>query len=1859
MSRNALLSFLLLTHTLALVTVLSSCGSEERRAKSIPESANAYVYSYTAGIISNTSSIRVQFAGEVAAEEAVGQAAPEGLIRFRPSIAGKAIWESPQVLLFQPASPLPSGTAYVATVALGELFSNVPQEARSFEFDFRTRDLSLTVELAGLAPPDPQNLSEQQLTGMAYTSDQVEAALVENAITARQDGKTLPVAWAHSGQGMQHEFTVQEVARGEAASQVEVLIQYDEFSQEGRRTLEYRVPALGDFELTNVRVGQGQELHLDLYFSDPLDPAQDFQGLINIENYNGSLRYLPEGNRLRLYAAGTITGTRQITVSKGLKNSMGKLMQKAGSWEVDIQEAKPQVRLAGTGVILPQTEGLTIPFEAINLNAVEVEVFKIYHNNILQFLQNNQLDGNSSLREVGRIIKQVEVPLHHLSPEANTSGWGRYALRLDELIQADPRAIYQIRIGFRPQYASYPCPGAAHKPGLANNEATGEEPQSIMQNWYGFSGYYEGYSWADRNDPCKPAYYNSDRFVSRNVIASNIGLLAKAAEGNSYQVFATDLRTAQPLSGITLEFYDYQQQRLGGGQTDSKGQYKANLSRPPFLVVAKQGQERGYLRLQDGDALSMSQFDVAGNAAQEGLKGFLYADRGVWRPGDSVFLNFIIEDELGRLPDRYPVTFELRDPRGQVREQRTVTNQVPKIYPLHFSSGSEAPTGLWRATVKAGGATFNKNLRIETVKPNRLKINFDFGQERLQATEAPFTPTLSVQWLHGAPASGLKAVVEAQLQQSNTAFKGFSEFEFDDPARSISMEPQTVFEGPLNQAGQAAPSITLTNQEQLPGRLAASFRTRVFERGGGFSIDNYTLPYDPYAAYAGIRIPTNQYGYKRLNMGQPEPLEVAALTAAGQPIANRKLSVGLYRVDWRWWWDRSNGNVSRYNTATHYGALEKTEVTTGPNGRATWAVTANNWGRYLVRVCDTETGHCSGDFFYAGTPWYGEEEVNRAEAAMLPFSADKEQYEVGEMVSLQLPDAKSGRILLSLETGSEVLETRWIEAGAGSNTITFEATSAMAPTVYAHLTLLQPHGQVENDLPIRLYGVIPVPVEAPATHLQPEVKVAKELKPRSNFTVQVREETGQAMAYTLAVVDEGLLGLTRFETPDPWSHFYAREALGVRTWDLYDEVLGAYGGQLDRLLSIGGDAAAKVEAAKKANRFEPVAMHLGPFYLEKGQTAAHQLTMPNYVGAVRVMAVAAQGQAYGKTEQTVPVRQPLMVLGTLPRVLGPGETLQLPVNVFAMQDGIREVKVSVRARGKLVRLPTASKNLRFSQPGDQMVYFPVEVAEKTGIAKFTITAEGHGHTATQDIELQIRNPNPVVTEVKEAALLSGERHTFAYEPLGMAGTNAVTLEISNIPPINLGKRLDYLIRYPYGCLEQTLSSGFPQLYVSELLEVTEQRQKQLEENIKGTISRLMQFQIANGGMAYWPGSAEARSWPTTYAAHFMLEAKSLGYFVPPTLLEQLLDYQRRTARLWSAQAAEAGLYHGQNASLDQAYRLYTLALGQQPDLSAMNRLRAYGQLNAAAKWRLAAAYALAGKKNIAQELISSADSNVPGYQELGGTFGSKLRDQAMILETLVLMDEAEESAELLKSIAEQLGSDRWLNTQETAYSLLAIGKYVKGRGEDFGQKIAFRYTIDGATQTAGTDKALYQMDIPPAIRQIEVDNSSEGLLFARLIRSGQPLAGAETPASNQLTLSVEYQTLNGQPLNPSLLPQGTDFVAAVTLKHPGHPVYQRYQELALEQIFPSGWEIMNTRMDNLDQFPGQQGRSEYQNIRDDRVYTFFGLSRQKSETFYIQLNAAYQGRFYLPAVKCAAMYKADIEARSAGQWVEVGLPGES
>jgi hypothetical protein len=742
------------------------------------------------------------------------------------------------------------------------------------------------------------------------------------------------------------------------------------------------------------------------------------------------------------------------------------------------------------------------------------------------------------------------------------------------------------------------------------------------------------------------------------------------------------------------------------------------------------------------------------------------------------------------------------------------------------------------------------------------------------------------------------------------------------------------------------------------------------------------------------------------------------------------------------------------------------------------------------------------------------------------------------------------------------------------------------------------------------------------------------------------------MAYTVAVVDEGLLGLTRFQTPNPWDHFYAREALAVRTWDLYDDVLGAYGAAMERMLAVGGDEAGAAAPGRRATRFPPMVRFLGPFRLAARATGTHRIEIPQYVGAVRVMVVAGKDGAFGAAEKSAFVRRPLMLLATLPRVLGPEESVALPVSVFALEPAVKDVALSVTTSGPLEVAAEAKKTLAFAAVGDEVVDFRLRTKPGLGIASATVTATSGTERATQKIELDVRSSTARVVDVVGGTIKPGETWTPAIALPGLAGTNKAALEVSRVPPIDLGRRLEYLIGYPHGCVEQTVSAAFPQLFLGRLLELTPEKQARVETNVKAALERLRRFQATDGGFGYWPGDDDSADWATNYAGHFAVEAQKAGYLPPPGLLEQWTAFQRRRARAW---VPGEGQPSGQGTpELTQAYRLFTLALAAAAELPAMNQLRERAGLPVTAKWRLAAAYQLAGQPEAARALAAGGSIVIRPYRELAFTYGSDLRDRAMVLEAVVLLGLAEHVGPLAKSLSESLSKNAWLSTQETAYALLALSKAVADpKGE---AKTAFSFEWAGGASTAVTSASPVverRLEVGKGAPRLVVRNAGTATLYPRLVLSGLPAVGRETAAANGLALEVQYLTPDDKPLDPSRLAQGTDFKAVVKVTNTG--ARGDYRNVALSHVVASGWEIRNDRLD-----PSRQRAAsafDYQDVRDDRVYTYFDLRAGETKVVEVGLHAAYLGRYYRPMVTVEAMYDATLNARVKGGWVEVFEPG--
>ncbi len=1845
--------------SITIALLVFGCSQEvQKRVKINPEFAQ-YISAYTSGIVSRESSVKIMLTDDVAKSIAAEDQPIGDIIRFQPSIAGEAVFVSDRMIEFTPKNLLKSGTEYTAYFNLGRM-TEMPEGLEEFNFQFKTIEQDLNIYIDGLSTYVSDNLKDQQLSGRIITADITDSLALVKTLTAFQDGKELQITWNHD-YGNTHRFVVEHVARKEAASEIKLLCNGEAIGASRSSEKVVSVIALGDFKVTKMAVVHNPEQYVLIHFSDPLKKNQELEGLVKIDNLS-NLNFEIEGHEIKVFLPHALSGKREVHTMEGIKNINGYKMIESKSIELVFEGIKPNFRFANNGAIIPNSgDGYVFPFEAVNLKAVDVYITKVFEDNMIQFLQVNNMKGSYQMKRVAKNIIKKKVDLTQDGAK-NIHEWNRFFLDLTDIIGQSPGTVHQIELRFKQEYSAYQC-SANDEDDLQNIEIEEEYEEDWSEsNWqtgyyyddYYYDDYYDDYDYdyRERENPCSSSYYRNKKIVT-NVLTSNLGIVAKAGADKKMRVFLSDLRSTKSMAGALIEFYDFQQQLIGSVMTDENGMCDISLSTKPFVLIAKKGNQRGYLKLRDGESLSMSKFDVSGATVQKGVKGFVYAERGVWRPGDSIHLSFILEDANKVLPANHPVKFKLYNPQGQLVEKRTATHGKQGHYKFGTATDKDDITGTYRAEIKVGNRAYSKYLKVETVKPNRLKIYMDFNAEMLNKS-APNEIKLSTKWLHGAIAKNLKAKVDLTINSKRTSFDNFEGYVFDDPLKSIEVDEETVLDSRVDENGEIVFEPEINIGSSSPGMLMANFATKIFEEGGNFSVDWKSIKYSPYDSYVGVKTPKGGLYRGTLVTDKEHEFEIATVDAYGKAISRDDLNVKVYKIGWRWWWDRYDNDLMSYISRSSTVAEFEKNISS-KDGKASFKFQVNrpSWGRYLVRVEDPVSGHVTGKIFYVDWPYWAR--ANRTEnenATMLSFSTDKEVYSTGDPVKVSFPSPTNGKALICVESGTKIIEKHWVQTTKGETKFEFTATKEMAPNVFVHVTLLQAHAVTENDLPIRMYGVVPITVENPDSHLNPTIKMKDVLRPESTASITINEADGKPMTYTLAIVDEGLLDLTGFKTPQPWNHFYAKEALGVRTWDLYDQVMGAYTQEMSKLLAIGGDGEGGKKKPAKANRFKPMVRFVGPFTLKSGANKTHKIDIPNYVGSVRVMVVAGQEKRYGHTEKTVPVRSPLMVLGTLPRVLGPDEELKLPVNVFAMEKHIKSVTIEVIGNDLIEFTDGNKKSIRFEDIGDEVINFPLKVKKKIGIGKVKIIAKSGKEVAKFEIELDVRTPNPMVADVSETVIEPNMEWVSNFKFSGIGGTNSATIEVSAIPPMNLDNRLKYLIRYPHGCIEQTTSSVFPQLFVDDVMDLNNDFKIELDKNIKAGIDRLKLFQTAEGGFAYWPGQTETNEWGSNYGGHFLIEAEKQGYKLPVQLRKNWISYQRKKAQSWKIIKGNSN-FHGYsyNNDLSQAYRLYTLALAGSPELSAMNRMREHSALSTTARWRLAGAYVLIGRPEVAKQLINNVGVDIPDYTELSYTFGSSLRDEAMILEVLALMNNKSKGGMLAKGIAEAMNNNSWMSTQTTAYALIAMSKFVGVNATD--KTMNFTYVLNGgATNSKNTQAPIFtdKLDVNTEESVLKVKNLGSGLLYAKLVVEGIPVSGAEKAVASNMSVSVNYIDMDGHAIDPTVLEQGTDFVAQVKVTNPGTRGYLR--EMTLNQIFPSGWEIHNTRMQNFTSAVSA-GSFDYQDIRDDRVYTYYSLGKGSSKTFRIQLNATYQGKFYLPTVESEAMYDNTINARTPGKWVQV------
>lgn len=1836
-------------------------GVGESIINSPSASFSSYIFQYSGGLQSRKTPITVKLAVPVESKS-LSDKVNDRLFKIEPSLKGSVKWLDNFTVQFLPASGiLDFGKVFKVDFRLSELFPNT-KGLGDFSFNQYTYPADWALNLSNIWVDEASsNMLEYEF--ILELSDVIDIKDMERLISVTLNNKQLPFTLKPL-ENNNYLLTIPNVEKKSFKADLKINLDGESVGIKNL-TITEQVPAILDSYLMNYRALNNNERGFVLSFSKPLADNNYFNNLYLKRKDDTTLKFVTKHVKNQIYVYlksdhndSFASDSIDFELFENIYSSDNIRISNPGVYSINLKPLEgttPSVKFISDGLILPDSKNRVLKFKANMLKAVDLQIVKIYAENMKRFLQANSSESPEKLKQVGRLVFKQTISLEELATKPlNTQQ--EFALDLNNLFEQEPGSMYYLALSFKPSYTLikkfYDAEEDLRIKSMSNlTEETKEWdspsytssllPLSIPYSW-------RTYSWDQRDNPNDSTFYMDENNVSSRkfAYASKLGLTIKENTDNTLWITANDIITTKPLSKVQLTAYNYQLIKIGEGVSDNNGFARIDCREGvPFIVSGQLDKDITYIKLIQGGQLATSRFDVSGTSTINGLKGFIYGERGVWRPGDTIHVSFVVEDLERRLPKDHPAIFELYNPRGQFYTKQVANAVGNGMYYFKVATKHDDPTGTWDGYVKLGGSTFYKSFSIETIKPNRLKINLDLDSSLLQCNNINNSLTLSSNWLTGASAAYLDTDIELSLTTLSNPFPKFKDYLFRNTYSTFNPDKITILEGTLDSNGKIKHTFKLPEYNNAPGMLIGTLFARVYEPGGERSIHTKDVEVSPFKSYVGLNVINNDKNAWSFETDVKHTIDIVNLTPQGKTIANGQIEYKIYKLSWYWWYDRTDNGLSFLDSQS-VKIVDEGQVNTNKDGaaRVNFQIDYPSYGYYIIAVKDRNSRHAVYKQIYVDWPyWRGSSNKSSGKGLnTFNFVVDKESYEVGDEIVATLPPLKNGRALISIENGKEVVKREWVDTKEDAPTLVkFKATKEFIPNIYMFVSLFQPHEQTINDSPIRLYGITPIMVTDKSTILTPVISVPGVIEPQKEFTVSVSEKEGKEMTYTLAVVDDGLLDLTSFKTPNAYKSFFAKEALGISTWDMFDDVIGAKNSIFDKIYRIGGDENLAADDAK-ANRFKPVVHFEGPFVLKKGKSASHKITLPMYVGSVRTMVVAAGDGAYGSADANSFVRSPLMLLSSLPRVLSIGEDVWVPVNVFALEDAIKNVQLKVETSPNITIDGNKTVTLSFPQKGDKLQYFHFKIGNGIGIEKVKFTASGANFTASEEIEIDVRNPNPPIINTQTKVLPKGESVVLPYSFDFKNANQQLSLVVSTIPSFDLVKRLDFLNGYYHGCTEQITSRALPLLYLGYIQELTKGEKTKLDTFVNQTIHELYARQTAEGGFVYWPGSSYNSEWATQYAGMFLLRAKEMGYDVNDKVLKKFVSYLESVGRSQSALNNESNYL--------QAYNLYVLALANKANLSAMNRLADRKDLSAESMWILASAYALAGKDKVAKELIYKAKTaSNSGYYYY---YGSSLRDKAFKLLTLSVLNNKEEAFVELKDMVELMNKQAYYQTQSTAYSLMAIGEFAKKIKLGI---INYNMTLNGGkSQQISTSKTSNTTEIKftDLKGNVKVENVSEGDFYVELTERKSVIKDLFGAQDRGLEVAVSYLDKDRKRIELSTLKPGTDFIAHVIVKNTnGHYL----QNVALTHIIPTNCEIYGTSQYFVIAKNGDSagGSLSYQDIRDDRVLSYFNLEKGEAAVIDVNLQAVFSGNFIVPAVSAEVMYSPEINGRSAASQMSI------
>jgi uncharacterized protein YfaS (alpha-2-macroglobulin family) len=1503
------------------------------------------------------------------------------------------------------------------------------------------------------------------------------------------------------------------------------------------------------------------------------------------------VRFSAERNEL--VATGELTpgSSYKVTIGKGMPATDDAVLQEEYAATVSLPDLEPAVDFQSQGMFLSASGSRTMALESVNVPRVRMTIDRVYLNNLFFTFQYGGF-FEADYGYFGELSHALGDRLKEVTLDVGGAKNKRRVttVTLDRYVDVREPGLYRISVG-RP------------------------DAWEAKQRW---------------------------------VLLTDLGTVVKRGEAGEMLVWVASLTDLSPVDGAKVTLISDQNQTLGEGRTDGSGIWRFSDAkvlerRRPYLLTIEKGSDFTFLLL-DTMAVDPTGLDVGGApAAGEGYTAFLYGERDLYRPGETAEGLALVRDGALRVPPSMPALLRHRDPQGRELETKRLTTGERGLAEWTLDLPAYALTGSHTLELEVAEKVVGQyRFQVEEFVPDRISVAIEPPGETVgPGQELKYQVRSS--YLFGAPAAGLPVETRVRLVDSTFSAKGFEAFSFRNGSRQLDDREVLSTQGQLDDEGRSAFQVTMPAGAPVPSSLEAVITARVQEQGGRGVAALQRLQVHPYPYYLGLR---------RLGEEYPEPgeevqLEYVAVSPDGKEVPSRGLRADLFEDRWNTVLRRTPGGGWRYET-TRDPVLVTTQALPGGKGRGTFRFRPRQFGSYRAVLTDPETQASAEVEFYASgwgtSPWAIKN------PARLELDLDRPEYAPGDTAVVQVRAPFSGKLLLTVER-DRVLETQVHTLAGNTARIEVPVRSDWRPNAYVTATLVRRVGDLEPGSAGRAFGAVPISVDRTANRLAPEIAAPREMRPNREIAVAVK--TAPNAVVTVSAVDEGILQLIAQKTPDPFEFFYRRIALGVTSYDTFSLLLPEV-----RPLPPGGgegEEMAQYVRTEGIRRVEPVAFWSGPVEADAQGNARVSFKVPEFQGALRIMAVAVDGDRFGSAQSMTRVKDPLTILPTLPRILSFEETFQVPVTVRNDTGRPGAVQVSLAATGPVQVEKPSTRTVEIPAGRDVTVAFTVRTAGAPGEARFTVTAAGNGERSRSVTSVGVRPDLPEVT-VEEAGGIARATLDVPFASAGRFRPETVrrTIRVGPLPLVQFAGKLEHLLHYPYGCLEQTTSTAFPLIYLAdiaraldpELLDPKKGRGDPADMVQEG-LRRIATLQLPGGGFALWPGDDTVHPWGSVYATHFLVEAKRAGHPVE--------DGLHRNALAWVAGHVKAKGTYGGDELQRTAYGLYVLARAGRADPGTMDFLREKHarSLSAESRALLAAAYATAGNPRAMQALLGGLGEIEQVQRQTGGNFNSAIRNRAVLL--LALLDAQPQSPripQLVDRLARDARSVPYWTTQEEGFTLLALGQLIKRQasfppyaGTVFagGKKIG---TFTNKTVTFANVRGTGPVRIQMA------PGYKAGAAFFSVTARGVPTDDAFRPAREGLEIEREFRNRDGGALDLGNVRQG-DLVAIRTrVRSTSGPLHN----VALVNLLPSGLEVENPRLETTEQLSWVNDANlvpRYLDLRDDRILLFVDLPADSWQIFYTLVRAVAPGTFRLPPVQAEAMYNPTLRATGERGTVEV------